>query len=78
VALLCRGGQIGGYVDEDTARAVERVFGADCKDITWVTPVLEEHFTYHSSILAGTSRPGLQHNTGISAVGQHRGRKETP
>jgi len=44
---------IEGPYSEDTAHTVEDLFGGEVEDITWVTPVLEEHFTYHSSILAG-------------------------
>jgi len=53
-------------LDEDTADAIREVFSAKPEDITWVTPVLEEHFTYHSSILAGRTRLcGHRHKVGI-------------
>lgn len=62
VALLCSGAEVYGYPEDDTAHVVEEVFGAEAQDIAWVTPVLEEHFTYHSSVLAGRSRLcGLWH-----------------
>ncbi len=38
----------------ETTQALEEVFGAEEQDIRWVTPVRDEHFTYHGSILAGT------------------------
>jgi hypothetical protein len=38
---------------EDTPEAMRDVFGAKEEDICWATPVLGEHFTYFSSVLAG-------------------------
>lgn len=43
--------------EERTSRALEEAFGAKVEDICWVTPVLDEHFTYHGSVLAGGSGP---------------------
>jgi hypothetical protein len=37
----------------DTTRVVEEALGAKEEDICWATPVLDEHFTYFSSVLAG-------------------------
>jgi hypothetical protein len=37
----------------ETAQAVSAL-GAQEEDICWVTPVLDEHFTYFASVLAGT------------------------
>jgi hypothetical protein len=39
--------------DNDTAGVVEAAFGAKEEDVCWATLVLNEHFTYHSSVLAG-------------------------
>jgi hypothetical protein len=38
---------------EDTTDAVGEALGAREEDICWATPVLDEHFTYFSSVLAG-------------------------
>jgi len=63
VAVLCSG-EIDEElcVDSDTAYGINEVFGAKPEDIAWVTPVLEEHFTYHSSVLAG--RPWIMEHDG--------------
>jgi hypothetical protein len=34
------------------------VFGAREESICWVTPVLDEHFSYHGSVLAGGQDTG--------------------
>jgi hypothetical protein len=61
---LCRGYDEGKYhwfgSEIDTTDALEEVFGAKEEDICWVTPVLDEHFTYHGSVLAG--RTGTRHS----------------
>lgn len=41
------------FFEEDTTQALDEVFGAGEEDICWVTPVLDQHFTYHGSVLAG-------------------------
>jgi hypothetical protein len=52
---LCRGYIKGKYEwsesEADTDEALWSVFRAREDDICWVTPVCDEHFTYHASML---------------------------
>ena len=37
----------------ETLFDLEQAYAVKSQDIHWVTPVLEEHFTYYSSVMAG-------------------------
>jgi hypothetical protein len=47
---------------------LQEVFGAREEDICWVTPVRDQHFSYHSSVLAGR----FWHGKGPLGVRAHR------
>lgn len=63
-------GEIASHFDECTSTALEQLFDVkQDKEICWVGSVLQEHFMYHSSLLAagggGPKKPGFQPGKGI-------------